>query len=126
MENKQRFAEFIIEKQGNLVEKYEKFNFLNGIAEDKKIELSTLYEDFLTLVINMGNDWGDCRIGTIGIPLIRKLYIEFNETNFMNVYEIAKEFYENFDSKNKPEEVDIDIYYLNSIIEYYKRKNLLI
>jgi hypothetical protein len=107
--------------KNELVEKYEKMYFLEGIPEENKEELSKLYEDFTNFLIKIGEDnlvWGDCHFGILFIPLTKKLYSEFKETNYVMVYEMFKEW---FHKGVKPiENMRSDESYLTLFIEHYK------
>jgi hypothetical protein len=104
-----------------LVEKYEKMSFLEGIPDENKEELSQLYEDFTNFLINIGEEnlvWGECYFEILFIPLTKKLYSEFKETNYILVYEMFKEW---FDKGVKLiENMRSDESYLTLFIEHYK------
>lgn len=114
---------------GELVEKYEKMYFLEGVLDGDKEELSQLYEDFTNFLntldekhLVIGN-----RFGILFIPIIKKLYTEFNETNYKLVYEMYNLWYDEFGVKNEDIKTDIsnesfkvDEYLFNGFIEYYK------
>lgn len=109
-----------------LVEKYEKMYFLGGIPDEDKEELSQLYEDFTKFLINIGEDnlvWGECHFEILFIPLTKKLYTEFKETNYVMVYEMFKVW---FDKGVKPiENMRNDESYLTLFIEHYKQSDRL-
>ena len=104
-----------------LVEKYEKMSFLEGIPDEDKEELSQLYENFTNFLITIGEEnlvWGECHFEILFIPLTKKLYSEFKETNYVMVYEMFKEW---FDKGGKLiENMRSDESYLTLFIEYYK------
>lgn len=110
----------MVEKK-ELVEKYEKMYFLEGVANEDKEELSQLYEDFTNFLINIGEEnlvWGDCHFEILFIPLTKKLYTEFKETNYVMVYEMFKNW---FDNGVKPiQNMRADESYLTLFVEYYK------
>ena len=95
--------------------------FLEGVANEDKEELSQLYEDFTNFLINIGGEnlvWGDCHFEILFIPLIKKLYTEFKETNYVMVYKMFKNW---FDNGVKPiQNMRADESYLTLFIEYYK------
>jgi hypothetical protein len=104
-----------------LVEKYEKMYFLEGIPEEDKLELAQLYEDFTKFLINIGEDnlvWGDCHFEILFIPLTKKLYTEFKETNYIMVYKMFKEWFSN--GVKSIEDMQSDESYLTLFIEHYK------
>ena len=104
-----------------LVEKYEKMYFLEGIPDEDKEELSQLYEDFTKYLITVGEDnlvWGECHFGTLFIPLTKKLYSEFKETNYVMVYQMFKEWFDK--GVKQIENMRSDESYLTLFIEHYK------
>lgn len=104
-----------------LVEKYEKMYFLEGIPSEDKEELSQLYEDFTNFLITIGEDnlvWGDCHFEILFIPLTKKLYSEFKETNYVMVYEMFKEWFDK--GVKQIENMRSDESYLTLFIEHYK------
>lgn len=112
-----------------LVEKYEKMYFLEGIPEENKLELSQLYEDFTNFLIKLDEKHSVIgnRFEILFIPIIKKLYTEFKETNYISVYEIYKTWYSESGLKNGFTKTDIseetlksDDYHFNGFIEYYK------
>ena len=75
----------------------------------------------LQILIAIGEDnlvWGECHFEILFIPLTKKLYTEFRETNYIMVYEMFKEW---FDKGVKPiENMRSDESYLTLFIEHYK------
>lgn len=112
-----------------LVEKYEKLYFLDGIPEENKLELSQLYEDFTKFLIKLDEKHSVIgnRFEILFIPIIKKLYTEFKETNYISVYEMYKTWYSESGFKDGFTKTDIseetlksDDYHFNGFIEYYK------
>lgn len=112
-----------------LIEKYEKMNFLEGIPDEDKEELSQLYEDFTNFLINLDEKFSVVgnRLEILFIPIIKKLYTEFKEINYIMVYELYKTWYGEFGVKNGYTKTDVsaetlesDDYHFNGFIEYYK------
>ncbi len=104
-----------------LVEKYEKMFFLEGIPDEDKEELSQLYEDFTNFLIKVGEEnlvWGDCHFEILFIPLTKKLYTEFKETNYVIVYKMFKEWFDK--GVKQIENMRSDESYLTLFIEHYK------
>jgi len=97
-----------------LVKKYEKLYFLDGIPEENKLELSHLYEDFTKFLINVDNC--EENFQTLFIPITRKLYVEFKETDFIKIFEMYSEWCVISKLEN-----DYDIF--KGFIEYYKSKH---
>jgi len=97
-----------------LVEKYEKLYFLDGIPEENKLELSHLYEDFTNFLINVDNC--EENFETLFIPITKKLYVEFNETDFIKIFEMYSKWCVISNLEN-----DDDIF--KGFIEYYKLKH---
>jgi hypothetical protein len=112
-----------------LIEKYEKMCFLDGIQEENKLELSQLYEDFTNFLIKLDEKHSVVgnRFEILFIPIIKKLYTEFKETNYISVYEMYKTWYSEIGFKDGFTKTDIseetlksDDYHFNGFIEYYK------
>jgi hypothetical protein len=112
-----------------LVEKYEKMHFLEGVPEENKLELSQLYEDFTNFLIKLDEKHSVVgnRFEILFIPIIKKLYTEFKETNYISVYEMYKTWYSESGIKDGFTKTDIseetlksDDYHFNGFIEYYK------
>jgi hypothetical protein len=99
------------ESDANLVDKYEKLYFLDGIPEENKLELSHLYEDFTKFLINVDNC--EENFQTLFIPITKKLSLEFKETDFFEIYSewcvISK--------------LENDDEIFKGFIEYYKSKH---
>jgi hypothetical protein len=119
----------IFKNMKELVEKYEKMYFLEWIPEKNKLELSQLYEDFTNFLIKLDEKHSVVgnRFEIIFIPIIKKLYIEFKETNYVLVYEMYKTWYSESGFKDGVTKTDIleetlksDDYHFNGFIEYYK------
>jgi hypothetical protein len=102
------------ELDANLVDKYEKLYFLGGIPEENKLELSHLYEDFTKFLINVDNC--EENFQTLFIPITKKLYLEFKETDFIKIFEIYSEWCVISKLEN-----DDEIF--KGFIEYYKSKH---
>ena len=81
-----------------ILEKYENWGFLDNVQEKKKEELSELFENFTKYLLNIVGEenlqWGKCDFSIIFIPLIRKLFTEYGETNYVKVYNDFKNWYE--------------------------------
>jgi hypothetical protein len=81
-----------------ILEKYENWGFLDNVQENKKEELSELFENFTKYLLNIVGEenlqWGKCDFSIIFIPLIRKLYTEYGETDYIKVYNDFKGWYE--------------------------------
>lgn len=118
-----------VELNKELVIKYEKLGFLENIKESDKLELSNLYEDFTNFITKL--DEKDSVVGsrfrTLFIPIIKKLYCEFKETNFVMVYELYKIWYSEDGIKDSYSKTDIsdealksDDYNFNGFINHYK------
>ena len=65
---------------GDLVDKYERLHFLDGVEDDNKLILSQLYEDFTKFMLELTEPSSDI-FETLFIPITKKLYIEHSETN---------------------------------------------
>lgn len=79
-----------------LINKYEKLQFLVNVEEKDKLRLSQLYEDFIRFLLPLESTlvWGKCDFGILFIPLIRKLYLEYGETDYEKVYNNFKGWYD--------------------------------
>lgn len=97
-----------------LVDKYEKLYFLENISTESKLELSHLYEDFTNFLINVDNC--EENFQTLFIPITKKLYIEFKETDFIKIFEMYSEWCVVSKLEN-----DDEIF--KGFIEYYKSKH---
>ena len=97
-----------------IIEKYEKLYFLDGIPEENKLELSKLYEDFTKFLISVDNCEENFK--TLFIPITKKLYVEFKETDFIKIFEMYSEWCIISKLEN-----DDDI--VKGFIEYYKSKH---
>ena len=83
-------------KNENVLEKYEKIGFLNGVDDNKKETLSKLYDEFTKYLITFGDEklkFGNCDFSILFIPLIRELYIVYNETDYIKIFKDFKEWY---------------------------------
>ena len=102
------------ELDANLVDKYEKLYFLGGIPEENKLELSHLYEDFTKFLINVDNC--EENFQTLFIPITKKLYLEFKESDFIKIFEMYSEWCVISKLEN-----DDEIF--KGFIKYYKSKH---
>jgi len=63
-----------------ILEKYENWGFLDNVQENKKEELSELFENFTKYLLNIVGEenlqWGKCDFSIIFITLIKKLFTE--------------------------------------------------
>jgi hypothetical protein len=109
-----------------LVDKYEKMYFLENVEESKKEELSELFENFTNFLLKIGEEklsWGKCDFAIIFIPLIRKLYVEYGETDYEKIYLDFKNWYdtEGVEWENTKEDIDL-LDFLGLYIQNYKSK----
>ena len=108
----------------DLIDKYEKMYFLNNVDETKKKELSELYENFTNLMLKIGEEnllWGKCDFAIIFIPLIRKLYEEYGETDYESVYVHFKNWYESEGIEWENTKKDIDLLdFVGLYLQHYK------
>lgn len=81
-----------------ILEKYKNYGFLEDVEDDKKEEISKLFEDFTNyLITEVGEDnlkFGDFDFGVIYIPLIKKLFLDYNETDYVKIFKDFKSFLE--------------------------------
>lgn len=110
IDNEKQKINNMVEKN-ELVEKYEKMYFLEGVPEEDKLELAQLYEDFTNFLIKSDNC--EENFQTLFIPITKKLYMDFKETNYVKVFEMYSEWYVLSELKNDDEIV-------KGFIEYYK------
>jgi len=110
-----------------LVNKYEQMGFLENVEEVKKEKLSELFENFTKFLLKIGEEkllWGKCDFAIIFIPLIRKLYVEYDETNYKKVYIEFKNWYNLDGVEWEVIKKDIDVFdFISLYLEYYKLKN---
>lgn len=121
-----------IEKNGDLsnaelIKKYEGLLFLENVPEDRKLELSQLYENFTRFLIEKNDNFINPRFEILFIPIIKKLFLDFKETNYIMVYEMYKNWFNKFGLHDGHVHTDIsneaiksDEYHLKNFIEYYK------
>ena len=114
-----------------LVTKYEQMFFLEGVEEPYKSELSQLYADFTNFlrVELKGSDtvYYKHDINIMFIPLIKKLYLEYNEVDYKMVYRQFNEWYENYGvilENNQPTISDLD--FMSAYISYYQKNNKIL
>jgi hypothetical protein len=96
-----------------LVEKYEKLLFLESIPTEDKLELSQLYEYFTKFLIEVDNC--EENFQTLFIPITKKLYTEFKETDFIKIFEMYSEWCVN-------SKLDNDYEIVEGFMTYYKSK----
>ena len=96
-----------------LITKYEKLLFLENIPTEDKLELSQLFEDFTKFLINVDNC--EENFQTLFIPITKKLYTEFKETDFIKIFEMYSEWCVNSKLEN-----DDEIF--KGFMTYYKSK----
>ena len=96
-----------------LIIKYEKLLFLENIPTEDKLELSQLFEDFTKFLINVDNC--EENFQTLFIPITKKLYTEFKETDFIKIFEMYSEWCVNSKLEN-----DDEIF--KGFMTYYKSK----
>jgi len=109
-----------------LIEKYENYGFLDNVEENKKEELSELFENFTKHILKIGEEnlqWGKCDFSIIFIPLIRKLYTEYGETNYIKVYDDFKSWYEVEGVEWETNKDDIELFdFVGLYLQHYKSK----
>lgn len=111
----------------NLVEKYTKMGFLDGV-ETSKDELSQVYEDSLNFLIEIGEDklvWGEFNVVVAFIPLMRKLFVDYVETDYENIFYLLKEWYYTKGVLISLDVKDYQVELLDEFIAYYKNINNL-
>lgn len=113
-------------EKSELVIKYEEMYFLENTKEENKEELSELFENFAKYLINIGEEnllWGKCDFAILFIPLIKKLYEEYGEIDYIKVYNDFKDWYD-IEGVNWEKEIDnIDLLdYMGLYIQDYKSK----
>jgi len=113
-------------EKSELVIKYEQMFFLDKTKEENKQELSELFENFSKYLINIGEKnllWGKCDFSILFIPLIKKLYEEYGETDYKGVYVDFKNWYDR-EGVYWEEEIDnIDLSdFIGLYIQHYKSK----
>lgn len=96
-----------------LITKYEKLLFLENIPTEDKLELSQLFEDFTKFLINVDNC--EENFQTLFIPITKKLYTEFKETDFIKIFEMYSEWCVN-------SKLDNDDEIVKGFMTYYKSK----
>ena len=96
-----------------LIIKYEKLLFLENIPTEDKLELSQLFEDFTKFLINVDNC--EENFQTLFIPITKKLYTEFKETDFIKIFEMYSEWCVN-------SKLDNDYEIVKGFMTYYKSK----
>lgn len=113
-------------EKSELVIKYEQMFFLEKTKEENKQELSELFENFSKYLINIGEEnllWGKCDFAILFIPLIKKLYEEYGETDYKGVYVDFKKWYNREGVRWEGEIDNIDLLdYMGLYIQYYKSK----
>jgi len=109
-----------------LIEKYENYGFLDNVEENKKEVLSELFENFTNYLLKIGEEnlqWGKCDFSIIFIPLIRKLFTEYGETNYIKVYNDFKNWYEIDGVEWERSKDDIELYdFVGLYLQDYKSK----
>ena len=109
-----------------VLEKYENYGFLDNVEENKKEELSELFENFTNHLLKIGEEnlqWGKCDFSIIFIPLIRELYTKYGETNYVKVYNDFKSWYEVEGIEWERSKDDIELYdFVGLYLQYYKSK----
>lgn len=111
----------------NLMEKYENYGFLDNVEENKKEELSELFENFTNYLLNIIGEeklqWGKCDFSVIFIPLIRKLYTEYGETDYIKVYNDFKTWYETDGIEWETSKDNIELFdFVGLYLQHYKSK----
>jgi hypothetical protein len=110
-----------------LLEKYENYGFLDNVKENKKEELSELFENFTNYLLNIREEslqWGKCDFSIIFIPLIRKLYTEYGETDYIKIYCDFKTWYEIDGVEWEKIKDDIELLdFVGLYLQHYKLKH---
>ena len=109
-----------------LIEKYENYGFLDNLEESKKQEMSELFENFTKFLLDIGEEnlqWGKCDFSIIFIPLIRKLFTEYGETDYVKVYDDFKNWYEvdGVEWENSKENIEL-FDFAGLYLQHYKSK----
>jgi len=110
-----------------LIEKYENYGFLDNVEENKKEELSELFEGFTNYLLNIIGEeklqWGKCDFSIIFIPLIRKLFTEYGETDYIKVYNDFKNWYEIDGVEWETSKNNIELFdFIGLYLQHYKSK----
>tara|TARA_R110000751_G_scaffold78658_2_gene158728 strand:- start:49 stop:387 length:339 start_codon:yes stop_codon:yes gene_type:complete len=110
-----------------ILEKYENWGFLDNVQENKKEELSELFEKFSNYLLKIIGEenlqWGKCNFSIIFIPLIRKLFTEYGETNYVKVYNDFKNWYEIYGVEWEASKNDIELFdFVGLYLQHYKSK----
>ena len=110
-----------------ILEKYENWGFLDNVQENKKEELSELFEKFSNYLLKIIGEenlqWGKCNFSIIFIPLIRKLFTEYGETNYVKVYNDFKNWYEIYGVECEASKNDIELFdFVGLYLQHYKSK----
>ena len=103
---------------GDLVDKYERLHFLDGVEDDNKLILSQLYEDFTNFMLELTEPISDI-FETLFIPITKKLYIEHSETNYRFIYDEYKIW---FNGLVGVSELDLKSgdYHFHNFIKHYR------
>jgi len=110
----------------NLVDKYSNMGFLDGVETDKD-KLSQIYENSLNFLIEIGEDklvWGEFNVIVGFIPLMRKLFVDYGETDYENIFYLLKEWYYTKGILISLDVKDYQVELLDKFIEYYKNNVL--
>lgn len=110
-----------------LIGKYENYGFLDNVQENKKEELSELFENSTNYLLNIIGEknlqWGKCYFSIIFIPLIKKLFIEYSETDYIKIYNDFKNWYEIEGVEWEKNIVNIDsLDFIGLYLQHYKTK----
>lgn len=104
----------IKELDNELINKYDRLYFLEGVPEEDKLVLSQLYEDFTKFLINVDNC--EENFETLFIPITKKLYLDFKEVDFIKIFKMYSEWCDEHTLEN-----DEDIF--KGFVGYYKSKH---
>ena len=110
----------------NLVDKYSNMGFLDGVETDKD-KLSQIYENSLNFLIEIGEDklvWGEFNVIVGFIPLMRKLFVDYGETDYENIFYLLKGWYYTKGILISLDVKDYQVELLDKFIEYYKNNVL--
>jgi len=110
-----------------ILEKYENWGFLDNVQENKKEELSELFENFTKYLLNIVGEenlqWGKCDFSIIFIPLIRKLFTEYGEKDYVKVYNDFKNWYEIDGVEWETSKNNIELFdFVGLYLQHYKSK----
>jgi hypothetical protein len=110
-----------------ILEKYYNWGFLDNVQENKKEELSELFENFTKYLLNIIGEenlqWGKCDFSIIFIPLIRKLFTEYGETDYVKVYNDFKNWYEIDGVEWETSKNNIELFdFVGLYLQHYKSK----